>query len=283
MNPSVLNAHLSLIENLLSNITDLIFVPTESKKSTMKKNILFFYLCIPFLANTQVKEGNIISSTPTKYFTGLSLGVTNIIQNAVINGQNKVSNNQTFDLGLIFEKELNDRIKVSFRPGLAIGAVLNKFTINGNNYAYNYRITTFKAPVLLSYTFNKPSKFNGLPNYFLIGPELSYNLEGLNTSNRFFKTNGIYSKIPSFIKNKETQLKFVIGYDIKLKFVNFRPEFVYNHGFDVLKPVSIPDLNFTKIVNNQYSLNIVLSQRHNKVVYNKPTKTGPPLWKRLFL
>lgn len=249
----------------------------------MKKCILFFYFCIPFLAKAQVKENNIISSTPTKYFTGISYGVANNQHKALINGQNLISNNQIFDLGLILERELSDRVKISLRTDLAIGAVQNKFTINGNNYAYNYRITSFKAPVLLSYTFNKPSKFNGLPNYFLIGPEVNYNLEGFNTSNRFFKTNGNYIKSPSFIKNQETQLKFVIGYDIKLKYVNFRPEFGYNHGFDVLKPVSIPDLNFTKIVNNQYSLNIVLSQRYNKVVYKKPIKTGPPLWKRLFL
>lgn len=249
----------------------------------MKKYILIFYLCIPFLANTQVKENNIISSTPTKYFTGISYGVANNQHKALVNGRNLISNNQIFDLGLILERELSDRVKISLRTDLAIGAVQNKFTINGNNYAYNYRIASFKAPILLSYTFNKPSKFNGLPNYFLIGPEVNYNLEGFNTSNRFFKTNGNYIKSPSFIKNQETQLKFVIGYDIKLKYVNFRPEFGYNQGFDVLKPVSIPDLNFTKIVNNQYSLNIVLSQRYNKVVYKKPIKTGPPLWKRLFL
>jgi hypothetical protein len=246
----------------------------------MKKNILFFYLCIPFLANTQVREDSIISSTPTKYFTGLSLGVTNIIQNAVINGQNKVSNNQTFDLGLIFEKELNDRIKVSFRPGLAIGGVKNTFTIEKDKYSFNYPLTSFKAPLVVIYSFKKSNKFNGLPNYVLIGPEFNYNLVSTNSTYRFLK-NGIYSKIPSFIKNKETQFKFGIGYEIKLKYVNFRPEFSYIHGFNVLKSNPVPNLNYTKIVNNQYSLNFVLSQRYHKVVYNKPKKSELPLWKRI--
>lgn len=246
----------------------------------MKKCILFFYLCIPFLAKAQVKESNIISSTPTKYFTGLSLGVSNILQNAEINGQNKVSNNQTFDLGLIFEKELSNRIKVSFRPSIAIGGVKNTFTIEKDKYSFNYPLSLFKAPLLVSYEFKKSNKFNGLPNYVLIGPEFNYNLVSTNLTYRILK-NGIYSNIPSFIKNKETQLKYGIGYDFKLKYVNLRPEFVYIQGFNVLKSNSVLDLNYTKIVNNHYSLNFVLSQRYHKVVYKKPNKSDLPLWKRI--
>lgn len=246
----------------------------------MKKYILFFYLCIPSLAKAQVKEDNIISSTPTKYFTGLSIGASNIQQNALINGQNKVSNNQTFDLGLIFEKELSDRINLSFRPNIAIGGIKHRFIIEKDKYSFNYPLSLFKTSLLVSYAFKKSNKFNLLPNYFLIGPEFNYNLVSTNLTYRFLK-NGNYSNIPSFIKNKEIQLKYGIGYDFKLKYVNLRPEFVYIQGFNVLKSNSVLDLNYTKIVNNQYSLNFVFSQRYHKVIYNKPKKSDLPLWKRI--
>ena len=87
--------------------------------------------------------------------------------------------------------------------------------------------------------------------------------------------------MPLFIKQNETNFKFGIGYEFKLKYVNFRPEFGYSYGFNVLKSNTIPNFNFNRIVNNQYSFNILLSQRYNKVVFRKSNKPKIPLWKKI--
>jgi hypothetical protein len=87
--------------------------------------------------------------------------------------------------------------------------------------------------------------------------------------------------VPLFVKQNETNFKFGIGYDFKLKYVNFRPEFGYSYGFNVLKPNTIPNFDFTSINNNHYSFNIVLSQRYNKVVFRKSKKLKIPLWKKI--
>jgi hypothetical protein len=94
--------------------------------------------------------------------------------------------------------------------------------------------------------------------------------------------NGYASSVIPFVRNYETGLKFGIGYDIKLKFVNFRPEMGYILGFNSLNKNTLPNLNLSEVINNQYTFHIVLSQRMNKVIYKRIERTGPPLWEKLF-
>lgn len=247
------------------------------------KNIILiiFLLTISIVGSSQRRGAKIISSTPTKYFTGLYYGSSIVQQNAYINSQKFTSNNPTFNLGLLFEKEFNDQFKVSFRPGLMLGDVKNNLYIENKKFLYNYTFVKYELPLLFNYSIKSNKVFNGIPNYLLFGPVLNYDIANQNVNLKVFF--GDYSsRVPSFVRNNETNFKFGLGYDVKLKYVNFRPEFAYSYGINILKKNTVPNINFTKIVNNQYSLNIILSQRYHKVVYQKIKKSGPPLWEKLF-
>jgi hypothetical protein len=244
----------------------------------MKNWLPFILLFINiFSVKSQVKDSNIISITPTKLITGMAIGYSNIKHNATINSQNFSSNNPSINLSLLFEKEFNNQFKFSLRPGILLGSFIkNKFKDANKEYTYSYSSAIIQMPLLLIYTFR--NKKNGFPDYFYFGPQLSYNISNANaritgTENR---------NVPSFVKQNETSLKFGFGYDFKLKYVNFRPEFGYSYGFDVLKSYTIPNFNFTRIVNNQYSFNIIFSQRYNKVIFRKSNKPKTPLWKKIF-
>jgi hypothetical protein len=246
----------------------------------MKKCLPFALLIINiFSANSQVKDSSIISITPTKMITGISIGYSNIQQNATINSLIYSSNNSTFNLGLLFEKELNNQFKISIRQEILIGSnVKNKFKNANKEYSYSYSNAIIQMPLLLVYTFRNKKIKNGFPDYFYFGPQLSYNI-----SNRIASLNGAEIRnAAAFVRSNETSLKFGFGYDFKLKYVNFRPEFGYSYGFDVLKSNTIPNVNFTRIVNNQYSFNIVLSQRYNKVIFRKSNKPKIPIWRKIF-
>jgi len=228
---------------------------------------------------SQVKASNIISITPTKLITGIAIGYSNIKQNATIKSQNFSSNNPAINLSLLFEKEFNTQFKFSTRPEFLIGSIINtKFKDDNKEYSYSYSTAIIQMPLLLIYTFRNKKNKNGFPDYFYFGPQLSYNILNANaiitlTENR--------RNVPLFVKQNETNFKFGIGYDFKLKYVNFRPEFGYSYGFNVLKPNTIPNFDFTSINNNHYSFNIVLSQRYNKVVFRKSQKFKIPLWKKI--
>jgi hypothetical protein len=246
----------------------------------MKKWLSFVLLFISiFPVNSQVKDSSIISITPTKIITGIAIGYSNIKHNATINSQNYSSNNPSINLSLLFEKELNDHFKFSLRPGILLGSFIkNKFKDANKEYSYSYSSAIIEMPLLFVYTFRANKIANGVPNYFYFGPIFNYNISKRNailtgTENRY---------VPFFIKQNETNFKFGFGYDFKLKYVNFRPEFGYSYGFDVLKSNTIPNFNFTRIVNNQYSFNIILSQRYNKIIYRKFNKPYIPLWRKIF-
>ena len=121
----------------------------------MKNWLLFALLFInSFPVNSQVKDSTIISITPTKYFTGISLGFTNISQKAIINSQNFSSNNPAFNLGLLFEKEFSNHFKLSTRPELLIGSnIKTKFKYANKEYSYSYSSAIIQLPLLLIYTF----------------------------------------------------------------------------------------------------------------------------------
>ena len=246
----------------------------------MKNWLPFILLFINiFPVNSQVKDSSIISITPTKMITGVSIGYINIQQNATINSVLYSSNNPTINLGLLFEKEFNNQFKFSTRQEVLIGSIVQtKFKDANKEYSYSYTSAIIQMPLLLVYTFRNKKNKNGFPDYFYFGPQLSYNIS--NNSARFTGTENI--NVPLFVKQNETNFKFGFGYDFKLKYVNFRPEFGYSYGFDVLKSNTIPNFNFTRVVNNQYSFNIILSQRYNKIIYRKFNKPYVPLWKKIF-
>ena len=245
----------------------------------MKNWLSFALLFINiFPVNSQVKDSNIISITPTKLITGMAIGYSNIKQNATIKSQNFSSNNPAINLSLLFEKEFNTQLKFSTRPEFLIGSIIKtKFKDDNKEYSYSYSSAIIQMPLLLIYTFRNKKNKNGFPDYFYFGPQLSYNIS--NTNARITGTEN--RNVPLFVKQNETNFKFGIGYDFKLKYVNFRPEFGYSYGFNVLKPNTIPDFYFTSIINNHYSFNIVLSQRYNKVVFRKSKKLKIPLWKKI--
>jgi hypothetical protein len=246
----------------------------------MKKWLSFVLLFINiFPVNSQVKDSSIISITPTKMITGIAIGYSNIKHNATINSQNFSSNNPSINLSLLFEKEFNNQFKLSLRPGILLGSFIkNKFKDANKEYSYSYSSAIIEMPLLFVYTFRANKIANGVPNYFFFGPQLSYNISNRNTM--LTGTENRY--VPLFIKQNETNFKFGLGYDFKLKYLNFRPEFGYSYGFDILKSNTIPNFNFTRIVNNQYSFNILLSQRYNKVIFRKLNKPKTPLWKKIF-
>ena len=246
----------------------------------MKNWLPFILLFINiFPVNSQVKDSSIISITPTKMITGVSIGYINIQQNATINSVLYSSNNPTINLGLLFEKEFNNQFKFSTRQEVLIGSIVQtKFKDANKEYSYSYTSAIIQMPLLLVYTFRNKKNKNGFPDYFYFGPQLSYNIS--NNSARFTGTENI--NVPLFVKQNETNFKFGFGYDFKLKYVNFRPEFGYTNGFDILKVNTINNFNFTRIVNNQYSFNILLSQRYNKVIFRKLNKPKTPLWKKIF-
>lgn len=156
--------------------------------------------------------------------------------------------------------------------------IKTKFKSSNKDYAYNYFSTIVGMPLLFIYTIRTSNIFNGIPNYIFFGPFSSYNI-----SNQAVKYTGTDFRYGPSITNKfETSLKFGLGYDFKLKYVNFRPEFGYNYGLNSLKTNTAPMFNFSKIINNQYSINFILTQRYHKVIYKKPEKSGPSLWKKLF-
>jgi len=242
--------------------------------------ILILLVVINFVSYSQTRDNNIISITPTKNFSGLYFGFSNIEHNAVINGQKFLSNNSAFNLGLLFEKEFKEKVKISLRPGIVLADdIKNNFKINGKNYSYVYQSVVYELPLLLIYSIKSNKDFNGIPNYIHFGPVFSYNF-----ANKSVRFNGSTSFIPSFAKENEGSLKFGFGYDIKLKFVNLRPEFAYNLGFNSLKSNTLPNLNLSQIRNNQISFHLVISQRMNKVVYKKIEKIDPlpSLWKNVF-
>jgi hypothetical protein len=245
----------------------------------MKNWLPFILLFINiFSVKSQVKDSSIISVTPTKLISGIIVGSSNIAQKALINSHNFSSNNPTFNLGLLFEREFNNQFKFSFRPGFLIGSDIKTTFKNANKeYSYSYSSAIIEMPLLFVYTFRANKIANGVPNYFYFGPVYNYNLSNSNV--RLTGTEKRY--VASFIKNYETALKFGFGYDFKLKYVNFRPEFGYTNGFNVLKSNAIPNFEFSSIVNNQFSINILFSHRNNKVIYRKSTKPRIPLWKKL--
>ena len=246
----------------------------------MKNWLPFVLLFInSFPVNSQVKDSSIISITPTKLITGMVIGYTNIKQNATINSLLYSSNNPNFNLGLLFEKEFSNQFKFSTRTEFLIGSsVKTKFKDANKEYSYSYSSAIVQMPLLLVYTFRNKKIKNGFPDYFYFGPQLSYNIS--NTNARLTGTEN--RNMPLFVKQNETNFKFGFGYDFKLKYVNFRPEFGYTNGFDILKVNTINNFNFTRIVNNQYSFNILLSQRYNKVIFRKLNKPKTPLWKKIF-
>ncbi len=247
----------------------------------MQKYIIIVIVTI--LSNSvyaQSKGSNIISITPTKNLSGLYIGLSSIEHNAVINVQNFSSLNPAFNLGLVFEKELNEKVKISLRPGIVLADdIKNNFKINGKNYSYVYQSVVYELPLLLIYSIKSNKDFNGIPNYIHFGPVFSYNF-----ANKSVRFNGSNSFIPSFARENDGSIKFGFGYDVKLKFVNLRPEFAYNLGFNSLKSNTLPNLNLSQIRNNQISFHLVISQRMNKVVYKKIEKIDPlpSLWKNVF-
>ena len=245
----------------------------------MKNWLPFILLFINiFPVNSQVKDSSIISITPTKMITGVSIGYINIQQNATINSVLYSSNNPTINLGLLFEKEFNNQFKFSTRQEVLIGPIVQtKFKDANKEYSYSYTSAIIQMPLLLVYTFRNKKIKNGFPDYFYFGPQLSYNIS--NNNARFTGTENI--NVPLFVKQNETNFKFGFGYDFKLKYVNFRPEFGYSYGFDVLKSNTINNFNFTRIVNNQYSFNLLLAQRYNKVIFRKSNRPKIPLWKKI--
>jgi hypothetical protein len=246
----------------------------------MKNWLPFVLLFINiFPVNSQVNDSTIISITPTKLITGMAMGYSNIKHNATINSQNFSSNNPSINLSLLFEKEFNNQFKFSLRPGILLGSFIkNKFKDANKEYTYSYSSAIIEMPLLFVYTFRNKKFKNGFPDYFYFGPQLSYNIS--NTNARLTGTEN--RNMPLFVKQNETNFKFGFGYDFKLKYVNFRPEFGYTNGFDILKVNTINNFNFTRIVNNQYSFNILLSQRYNKVIFRKLNKPKTPLWKKIF-
>ena len=246
----------------------------------MKNWLPFVLLFInSFPVNSQVNDSTIISITPTKLITGMAIGYSNIKHNATINSQNFSSNNPSINLILLFEKEFNNQFKFSLRPGILLGSFIkNKFKDANKEYTYSYSSAIIEMPLLFVYTFRANKIANGVPNYFYFGPIFNYNISKRNailtgTENR---------NTGSFVKNNENGFKIGFGYDFKLKYVNLRPEIGYSYGFDVLKSNTIPNFNFTRVVNNQYSFNIILSQRYNKIIYRKFNKPYVPLWKKIF-
>jgi hypothetical protein len=247
----------------------------------MRKGIFYisFFLIINS-GNAQINEPVIISSTPTKNLSGLYIGFSSIEHNAVINGQKFSSSNSAFNLGLVFEKEFNEKVKMSLRPGIVLtDDIKNNFTINGKNYSYVYQSVLFELPLLLIYSIKSNRAFNGIPNYIHFGPVFNYNV-----ANKSIRFNGSYNFIPSFARENEGNLKFGFGYEIKSKFVNLRPEFAYNLGFNSFKSNTLPNLNLTQIRNNQISFHLIISQRMNKVIYKKIKRIDPlpSLWKNVF-
>ena len=242
---------------------------------------LIFIFTFAISGNTQFKAPIIISSTPTKYFSGLSVGFSNIENKTIINGIKFSNSNPALHLGLLIEKEFSDYFKLSLRPSVLIsGDIKNNFNIENKNYSYSYSSALLEVPLLFTFSFNSSKDFNGFPNYVHFGPDLIYNF--MNQAVRFTgANNGYASSVIPFVRNYETGLKFGIGYDIKLKFVNFRPEMGYILGFNSLNKNTLPNLNLSEVINNQYTFHIVLSQRMNKVIYKRIERTGPPLWEKL--
>jgi|LauGreDrversion4_2_1035121.scaffolds.fasta_scaffold417826_2 hypothetical protein len=247
----------------------------------MQKYIIIFFVTI--FSNSgyaQSKGSNIISITPTRNLTGILYGYSSIEHNAFINGMNFKSNNSALNLGLLFEKEFDEKMKLSFRPGLLItDDIRNRFSISGKNYSYSYPGVIFEVPLFLIYSFKTNKNFNGIPDYFQVGSVFGYNF-----ANKSVKYTGPLNStfLPAFSKNNETSIRFGLGYDFKFKYVNLRPEFGYSFGFNSLNKNTIPNINISKITNNQYILHFVLSQRMNKVIYKKVDRIGPPLWKKIF-
>lgn len=245
------------------------------------KYIILFNLLLSSLLNAQVKDSNIISSTPTKFISGLTIGYSNIYQTINLNGQNFSSKNLALNLGLLFEYELINKIKFSMRPGLLLfDDVKTNFVVSNKLYFYKYQPLIVEMPLLLTYKIAPEKKFNGIPNELYFGPVINYNI-----ANKSVNYNGSNTYSPTFTRDNETSLKLGIGYDFKLKFVNFRPDFGYNFGFNSLLRNNIPYGNLTKLVNNQFAFRLILSSRKNKVVFKKVERkepTQPPIWKKLF-
>lgn len=233
------------------------------------------------LLNAQVKDSKIISSTPTKFISGLTIGYSNIYQTISLNGQNFSSKNFALNLGLLFEYELSKKIKVSIIPGLLLfDDIKTNFEVTYKSYYFKYQPAIIEMPVLLYYKIRHEKKFNGIPNDLYLGPVFNYNF-----SNKSISYNGSNIYSPTITRDNETSLKFGIGYDFKLKYVNFRPDFGYNFGFNSLLKNNMPYGNLTKLVNNQFAFRLILSSRKNKVVFKKVERrepTQPPIWKKLF-
>lgn len=248
----------------------------------MKKILIYIALITSnYSVNAQTLKSNIISITPTKNISGLYIGIVSIEHNAVINGVKFSSYNPALNLGLIYEKEINQKIKLSIRPGIVLtDDIKNKFDLSGKDNSYVYPSVVFEFPLLFIYSVKSNKIFNGIPNYIHFGPVFSYNF-----ANQFYRFNSSYVAIPSFASEKETNIKLGFGYDFKLKYVNLRPEFGYNYGFNSLKTNTLTNFNLSEIRNNVYFFNFVISKRVNKVIYRKLERrepTHPPIWKKVF-
>ncbi len=241
--------------------------------------IIFFVTMLSHSVYAQSKGSNIISITPTRNLTGILYGYSSVEHNSFINGMNFKSNNSALNLGLLFEKEFNEKMKLSFRPGILItDDIRNRFSIRGKNYSYSYPSLVFEVPLFLIYSIKTNKTFNGIPDYLQVGSAFGYNF-----ANKSVKYTGPLNStfLPPFSKNNETNLRFGFGYDFKFKYVNLRPAFGYSFGFNSLNKNTIPNFNLSKITNNQYIVHFVLSQRMNKVIYMKVERIGPPLWKKI--
>lgn len=245
-----------------------------------KKLLLVLFVFNVIYAQAQISDTNIISNTPTKYFTGIINGFSTIEHNVVINNQDFSSLNPAFLLGLLFEREWTKSIKISVRPSIILSGVKHKFQFAGDKYEYSYHKSFLEIPFLLMYTFKDKKRFNGLPNYIHIGPVVNYNAINQNIS--FSRLNNASIRRPVFTKLQEPNLNFGFGYDFKLKYVNLRPEFAYKIGFNALKENTLPNLNLTNVKHNQYTFQVVIANRNRKVVYKKVKPAGPPLWKKIF-
>lgn len=248
----------------------------------MKKILVLICLFSSINVNSQTSMSNVISITPTKNISGLYIGISSIEHNAVINGVNFSSHNSAFNFGLLYEKEFNQKIKLSIRPGIVLADdIKNNFNLGGKNNSYEYPSVVYEFPLLLVYSVKSNNTLKVIPNYIHFGPVFSYNF----AANKALRFNESSMLIPSFASEKETNIKLGFGYDFKLEYVNLRPEFGYNFGFNSLNTNTLPNFNISEIRNNMYSFHFVISQRVNKVIYRKPERkepTQPPIWKKLF-
>lgn len=228
------------------------------KKITFS-TLLFLILSAQVEGQTINKYDSIVTF---KSYLGMSFGIFNDFNTAIIDEKKFIKSNKFLSLGLIYTKPLNKNIELSFEENLNIyGDVYNNYMSGGKNFSYNYPTVIINFPIIFRYILNKSKSDSWIPHFIELGPAFNFDLGSEKAAN-FVSENYQTRPIENFMKPFSTSLRVGTGYTFDLKYAFIRTELIYSYGFSSFKRNTLPFGIMTEVKNDALGLNIIFENRN---------------------